>query len=314
MYGEQHGVENILNKEFELWYDYYHIQGMRHLFVEIPFYTAEFKNMWMEADNDDTLDAVFDDLSGTLGGVPLVKAFYQKIKKECPETIFHGTDVGHQYNTTGKRFLDHLENNGLEDSEQYALALECIGQGTYYYENEDVVYRENSMVKNFIREVDRLNGESIMGIYGSAHTDLDALDYFTKSVPCMANQLKERYGEALHSEDLSFLSLAQEAVRTDSITVNGKEYVASYFGQEDISWFDGYKHREFWRLEDSFEDFKNNPKTGGFLPYDNYPTKVEAGQVFVIDYTKTDGSVDRHYFRSDGDELDGRPITEEFTI
>ena len=42
LYGESHGVERILNKELERWQGYYNDDGMRHLFVEYPYYTAEF--------------------------------------------------------------------------------------------------------------------------------------------------------------------------------------------------------------------------------------------------------------------------------
>ena len=38
------------------------------------------------------------------------------------------------------------------------------------------------------------------------------------------------------------------------------------------------------------------------------------GQIFVIDYTKADGSVTRTYYRSDGSEWDGSPVTKEFKI
>ncbi len=47
LYGEQHGNDAILEKELELWYDHYHKDGMRHLFLEHPYYTAEFLNIWM---------------------------------------------------------------------------------------------------------------------------------------------------------------------------------------------------------------------------------------------------------------------------
>ena len=41
---------------------------------------------------------------------------------------------------------------------------------------------------------------------------------------------------------------------------------------------------------------------------------IETGQVFVIDYTKTDGSVERKYYRSDGYVWNGLPSTEQFII
>ena len=75
--------------------------GMRHLFLESPYYSCEFLNIWMQEEGDEILDAVYDDLEGTASYVPATKEFYKKIKEQCPETIFHGTDVGHQFWSTG---------------------------------------------------------------------------------------------------------------------------------------------------------------------------------------------------------------------
>ncbi len=322
LYGEEHSVEKILDKELELWYKYYHEEGMRHLFIELPYYTAEYLNMWLQSDNDRILDAIYRDLDGTAAHDPSFKKFYKEIKEKFPETIFHGTDVGHQYFTTGKRYLIYLKRNNLEDSEQYLLAQEAIEQGEYYYEHSDDVYRENMMVKNFIREFDKLSGESIMGIYGAAHTGLDSMDY-TDSVPCMANQLKERYSDTIHSEDLTGLSkgnvsyiadLITDPYRVDVINVGGKDFEASYFGKQDLTELSKeYAYREFWRLENSYDYFEDKSKTGNLLPYDNYPMVIETGQVFVIDYKKIDGSVNRMYYRSDGYVWQGMPSTEEFS-
>ncbi len=315
LYGESHGVEKILDKEFEIWYNYYHEEGMRHLFVEYGYYTAEFLNLWMKSDNDDILEAVYEDWSGTLAYTPHKKEFYHKIKSKCPETILHGTDVGHQYQTTGSRFLRYLKDNGMEDSEQYKLTKIAIEQGQYFYKQRDNVYRENKMVENFVRELDKLNGESIMGIYGSAHTGLDNMNH-TNEVESMANQLKQKYGDRIHSEDLTYLNKVIDPYKVEKITVNGKEYDASNFGIQDISGFSNEcKYREFWRLENAYEDFANQPTTGNILPYNNYPMLIEAGQVFVIDYTKNDGSISRQYLRADeGYVWRDRPSTVEFTI
>lgn len=109
LYGEAHGQAKIMDKEFDLWSEYYHNKGMRHLFVEMPYFTVEFLNLWMQSDNDDILQEIYEDWEGTASHNPYTKAFFQKIKSECPETIFHGTDVGHQYDTTGNRFLSYLQ-------------------------------------------------------------------------------------------------------------------------------------------------------------------------------------------------------------
>ncbi len=314
LYGEQHSVDKILDKEFSLWDGDYHNKNMRHLFVEMPCYTAEFLNVWMKSDNDVVLEELYSDWDGTQSHNPNVKEFYKKIKSACPETIFHGTDVGHQYETTGARYLKYLEDNKLEGSKQYLLTQEAIEQGKYYYGHRDDVYRENKMAKNFVREFDSLSGENVMGIYGGAHAGLDAMDT-TNSVPCMANQLKAHYGDAVHSEDLTWLAKDIEPDRVVTIKVSAKDYRASHFGKEDMTAFSkDYVSREFWRLENAYHDFKNNPKTGNVLPYNNYPMLIEKGQVFAIDYTKADGSVVRMYYRSNGYVWHGLPSTEEFTM
>lgn len=314
LYGEYHGQELILQKEAELWYEYYHDEGLRHLFVELPYYTAEFMNRWMESESDEILDALYEDWKGSSLQDPYIKAFYQRIKRQCPETVFHGTDVGHQYDTTGERFLDYLRQNQLENSEQYRLAQEAIEQGRYYYDHSDTVYRENKMAENFAREFEALKGESVMGIYGGNHIGIDAMDIDTGTVPSMANQLYASYGEAIHTSDLTWIKEDLKPQRMDSVLVAGKEYQAAYFGKQDLLGFRDFAFREFWRLENAYEDFMDRPKTGDTLSYNNYPMLIGQGQVFVMDIVKTDGSVLRKYFRSDGKVTEGYLSTEEFTV
>ena len=147
-----------------------------------------------------------------------------------------------------------------------------------------------------------------------AHTGIEAMAYNANNVPCMANQLSERYGDTVNSEDFSWLAKDIEPSRVDAITIMGKEYAASYYGKEDLTGFKDFTYREFWRLENAYDDFKDNPKTGDVLPYGNYPMLIETGQIFVIDYAKTDGSVTRMYYRSDGYIWEGVPSTEEFNL
>lgn len=313
LYGEEHASEVILEEEFELWNTYYHDNGMRDLFIELPYYSAEFLNLWMKSENDDILEQLYRDWEGTAIHSQVVLDFYKQIKSECPETVFHGTDVGHQYQSTGERYLAYLQETGQSSSsEQYQLAQEAIEQGQHYYQYSDDVYRENTMTENFIREFDRLNGVDVMGIYGAAHIGIDALDYTTNTIPCMANQLHERYGDAVHAEDLT---LVHDAYTVDTVQIGEKEYSASYFGKTDLSAIlPDYQYREFWRLENAYDDFKDCPTTGNVLPYDNYPMEIDVGQIFMIKYTKADGSVITEYHRSDGHAWRGELATEEFSI
>ena len=142
LYGEEHSNWRILDKEFEIWSKYYHEKGMRHLFVELPYYDAEFLNLWMKEDNDKLLNQCFEEFKGTAGGTPVYRRFFKRIKKECPETVFHGTDVGHGYKTTGERYLAYLQELGKEGSKENERTKEVMEQGKEFYEEESTLYRE----------------------------------------------------------------------------------------------------------------------------------------------------------------------------
>ena len=314
LYGESHSQQYILDQELELWADYY-AKGMRDLFVEFPYSDAQFLNLWMQADDDELLDLQFKDWGGTEGGTEVEKNFLKQIKERYPETVFHGTDVGHTWESTGPRYLAYLEANGQKDSEEYRRAQENMEQGKRYYEIEatdeasSVRYREDRMVENFRRsyqELEAVRRTDIMGIYGSTHV---VESEYRNSDFRMAKQLSENYGEHLHTKDLT-----QEPERIDTLEVNGKTYTASYFGEQDISMVKGYKTRKFWRLEDAYEDFKDLPTPREILPADNYPVKIQAGQVFAVEYLMSDGSTEWKYYISDGTVQNGQLITKRMKM
>ena len=309
LYGERHGEQRILNRELEIWGEYYK-KGLRDLFVEYSYADAQFLNLWMQADEDELLEQQIKDWEGTAAGTEVVKNFLKQIKENYPKTVFHGTDVGHTWRSTGHRYLKYLKSTGQQDTEEYKRALENIVQGRRYYKlwetDQEAAerYREDRMVENFQRsyqELEETHRTDIMGIYGNAHivnTGYLNAEYY------MAKQLKESYGEKLHTTDLT-----QEPQRIDTLEVSGKTYTAFYYGEQDISAFTDYKSRKFWRLEDAYEDFKDLPKTHEFLPSDNYPVRIEAGQVFAVEYLLSDGSTEWRYYRSDGTMQDGQLIT-----
>lgn len=317
LYGEEHAVPAVLDRELELWEQAY-ADGTRHLFVELPFYTAEFLNLWMASEDDSLLEQLYADWEGTAIHAPQTLEFYRAIKERCPQTVFHGTDVGHQRSTTGTRYLAYLASQGLQDSPVYAQARQCIAQGEAYYASGNDDYRENALVANFIRTFDELDGADAVGIYGSAHTGTEAMSWPLGGVGSMANQLSQRYGKALTSSDLSQEAKASvQPERTETLEVNGVSYQADYFGASDLTSFSAdYRERAFWRLADAnaYGAFKDLPATGDVLPYGNYPVAVEQGQVFVIDYTRTDGTTERHVYRADGTTWQGQPTTVEVRL
>lgn len=285
---------------------------MRHLFVEYPYYTAQLLNEWMKAADDTILEEIYGDWEGTMAQQESVKNFFLTIREECPETVFHGTDVGHQYQTTGKRYLERLKEAGLEGSPEWERAQEVAEQGRSYYSFSSDVgansHRERYLVENFLWEYETIAGESIMGIYGGYHIRLgtgEDLDFR------MLAGLQKVFGETLHAEDLSWLA---NYVETARLTVNGKEYEADCFRRDMRGVVEGFDYGDYWRLKDVGEDFKDCPLGGDVLPYYNYPVEVEEGQVFRVDYTLTDGTTLRLYYRADGYDWNGWPSSREIIV
>ena len=121
LYGEQHGNKKITDKELELWRAYYD-KGLRHLFLELPSYTAEYLTLWLKEEDNTILEEVFSDWIGTAFHNPYTFDFFMRIKEDCPETVFHGTDIGHQYGTTGERFLRYLESRQQQNDPAYPVS------------------------------------------------------------------------------------------------------------------------------------------------------------------------------------------------
>lgn len=318
LYGEKHGDESTLELELQIWQDHYHNDGMRHLFVEYGYFTSAYLNLWMSAEDDTILDQLFLDWEGTQACSEASRTFLKAIKETCPETIFHGTDIGHQYWSTGARYLAYLDENQLQDTEEYRLVQQAIEQGKTYYgdsQHKDV-YRENTMVENFIREFDSLHNESVMGIFGAAHIGLDTLNH-SQECDNMATQLKVRYGDQLFSEDLAKRLLeAVSPLSQGTIRIAEKDYVADFYGEQDISTLlPEYKSRKFWHIQNAYEDLEQWEFTGNILPQSNYPMLLEEGQVYMIEYTYADGTQRIEYHICDGsiwnDSLISREITNE---
>ena len=312
LYGETHANQSHLDQELAAWKDYYQNQGMRDLFIEVPSYSAAFLNLWMKAGDDAILTRLYEDWSGTAMDSQATWNFYQAIKAECPETVFHGFDVGHQYNTTGTRYLIGLMLTGQMGSADWDLAQKSIDQGKTYYKTSDQVYRENQMAANLREAFDALPaGTSVMVITGSAHSDIYQNDMTTGTVPCMANQLRQVYGENLIARNLFMGFDYGQAGAASTVSIGGKDYPALCLALQDLSGtlLTQYQSRTFWLVQDAYADVQALPATGDFLPQDNYPCPIETGQVFAVDYALTDGSSIRLFYRADGSLYQNKPNT-----
>ena len=303
LYGEEHHDPVYTNKQFELWRKHYTENNMRHVFVECSYFSAEILNIWMKADNDDILINMY-------GGAASFD-FECQLKKEFPETVFHGTDVAHEYQSIGPKFLQYLKENGMADGKQYRLTEGNIEQGRLFYQELHCNHslRANLMTRNFIREFDDLNDESIMSLhYGSNHVHTGSYHPCIGGGVTMSSRLKKRYGDKVHAARLSELIAPGTP---DTVFVGGKQYNAAYFGKT-VS--DDGTEQTFWRLKNTYDVFKDNQLTGNTLPYDKYPMPVQIGQILVICSANKDGDTETKYYRASGLEANGVDFTEEILI
>lgn len=289
LYGETHNVEEIVSKELEIWGKHYSDEDMRHLFIEAAYYTAELMNVWMNQEHDELIDFIFDNYPSHMSDIEkaVQKGFYKKIKSRYPETIFHGTDVGHQYDTIGEYYIDYLEEQGFKDSKKYNLAQENMLQGIKYYEAYDIEYREKMLLQNFVREYEELNGESVMGIYGAYHTRLPN----KKSTEInLATDLTEIYGEDLTITDLTY--------EIATLIINDVHYMTEHYYKSFSDGPGDIVAIEQWYFIDNEDLFSDYP-TWGAISGNFYSKSLAPNQVYRTDFTMKDGSVDTVYSRVD---------------
>ena len=215
LYGEEHGVEDDTNKEFILWKDYYDNEGMRNLFLEVPNFVAGYLNRWMDEDDDQILEILRDQYKYAQGNkLKYYGTLLRSIKKECPETVFYGTDISEFNDSLGLGYLKLLDKN--KDKTEIDRVKEVMDQGDRrdayikeYKENQEDTrlariadYREQMLVENFIYEFDNLEDKRIMGIYGAYHvTNPEKIQMGEAEI--MADQLKSHYGDIVSTKILS---------------------------------------------------------------------------------------------------------------
>ncbi|MBP3729319.1 MAG: hypothetical protein J6H18_03535, partial [Lachnospiraceae bacterium] len=114
--------------------------------------------------------------------------------------------------------------------------------------------------------------------------------------------VKDHYGDVYHWDTIILPGI----IRNDSVSFSGSGheaiYEATYFGEIEDS--EGTRYA-YWRLEDAFEDFKSFPLTDEVLPYFNYPMKMEEQQIYLLEITAKDGSVEREFYRTDNYTWEG---------
>lgn len=219
LYGEEHGREADTDKEFSLWKDYYDNHGMRNLFLEVPNYVAGYLNLWMDEEDDQILEILRDQYKFSQGNkLKYYGKLLRRIKKECPQTVFHGTDISDFNDTLGQSYLKLLDKD--KDKTEIDRIKEVMDQGEkrdsyikdYKEKPEDTRlariadYREQMLVENFIYEFKNLEDKRIMGIYGAYHVSNPEKIHMGEA-EIMGDQLKSHYGDIVSTNILSQIEI-----------------------------------------------------------------------------------------------------------
>lgn len=219
LYGEEHGTEEDTDKEFTLWKDYYDKEGMRNLFLEVPNYVAGYLNLWMDEEDDQILEILRDQYKFSQGNrLKHYGKLLRRIKKECPETVFYGTDIGDFNATLGDGYLELLDKE--KDKTEIDRVKEVMDQGDkrdayikeYKEKPEDTRlariadFREQMLVENFIYEFDQLKDKRIMGIYGAYHVS-NPEKIKMGEAEIMGDQIKSHYGDIVSTKVLADVKL-----------------------------------------------------------------------------------------------------------
>ena len=290
--GEAHDEAQCKEQELALWRACY-AAGDRDLFLELGAATTELLNRWMTTGEESFWDLVYRNWEGTLSQTELTEDFYRQLRADCPETVFHGIDLEHQYRTTGRFCLALLEKEGRQGTDTYRKVLRSVEQGERFYQgwdgdlfSRDNAYRENVLAENFRSEYESLGRRRVMGIFGAAHTDPYGLDYYTASVPSMGAQLRERYGGDILCRDLRGENLPEKT----TLSVAGTEFEAIYYGETPLRNMGLIRSCQVWRLVDAYETFSQWEASGDNRPGNTYPMSVRPGEAYAIHYHCWDGT------------------------
>jgi hypothetical protein len=280
LYGEFHGQKKVLDEELELWQNYYHEEGMRHLFLEDPYFKAQLLNIWMQEDSDEILEEII----GSNFDLDAVHNFFRAIKETCPDTVFHGVDVsGYKSTHAGYVYRDYLEANNLSDSELYKLNEKAIEDVIHYTKTSDGAFREQRMYENFIREFNQLN-ESVMAIFGNGHISYDQVTTEGLTYTSLAKLLSDHFDDRVLRTDLSYAlltDLLKEAISYDEMTIGDKTYQVAFYGRNEFTGSDMILSYDYYRVIDAFEDFKDNHQLDTVIyPY-HYPMKLSDQEVYL---------------------------------
>ena len=234
--GEDGTAESLMDAA-RTWQSAYEA-GWRDLLIELPYYTAQYLNRWLRSGDDAILDQLYADFEGSALHSQGWRDFFTAVRADCPETVFHGVDVGHQFGTTGLRYQGLLRGEGEMGSEDYGRTLEAISQGREFYRTRSYAYREQTMAENLLREYETLAGRPALGIFGAAHLTEETLG--NGSAPSLYTLLREPLGDAVQviaplSDAGSGLSREEAELAALSEALGQREAVLRREGEHVVS-------------------------------------------------------------------------------
>lgn len=196
LYGGYYDGPEAFQAELETWSRLYHRSGVRHLFVEHTFGTAEYLNQWMKAEDDDILDRLYQDWlsQGAFAMTGLDQPYnregrrpeglldsyvemLRQLKAQCPETVFHGVGLTRfrEKNSPDRRYLNELHQDVMMDEKLnkklYQRVKTSISECEALMGRQHRQRRETCMARFLGQDFDRLGGLSAAGFFGWDHVE-----------------------------------------------------------------------------------------------------------------------------------------------
>ena len=306
LFGEYHNDEQINKEEYSIWSTYYTNYGFRHLLIERNVFTAEIVNAYMKAEDSRAWDELIYNIFANGGKRVFKYLFIKNIKKNFPETIFHGIDIASRdqnFRNPETFIKNFMKQYGL-DSSYLPILRKCVEDSVTYYDwdknDEEGKYRfrEAAMTENIINTINNLSDFNIVGFFGGAHINKFGFNYSNYEDTVMANKIDEIYGENLYTEDLR-LTLEAEKI---NVTIGNDKFNSFKFSNISIYYGGQNYAADLYVLRDrnAYSKFKDKPMISKSFYWGNLKSAYEStpNEVYVIEFY-VNSRIERKYFRRD---------------
>ena len=233
-----------------------------------------------------------------------------KLDVSAVDVGYTSTSGGAAIGTCAQGGTATITINGGEVVAMTKTAAAAIGGG--YYAGAPTIYVTGGTVSalaNSANSSSAYRGAAIgKGAYGTA-----GYAYISGGAVLAAGNADANFNATADNGDYeAVVPVTRTIPGVESLTINGKDYEAEYFGLRELSAsYYGYSQIEFWRIPHAADEFTKADGKGTYLDVDSFPMLIEDGGAYVVKYTYPDGRSVRQFYLADGTVFDGVEFAQE---